>query len=122
MIDRTDYQMNFIPSCIWRASNVCVIVPNAPLLRFPFGARKFVRFRRLNASTRTSSRTAGPNARCLLAATSICQNSGPLTLFRAALPNGWLGSVGTTTVLRFSQLPIVRSPFGVSGSPVTFGR
>ena len=32
---------------------------------------------------------------------STCQNSGPRTLLRAALPNGWLGSVGMTTASRF---------------------
>ncbi len=53
---------------------------------------------------------------------STSHRSGPRTLLRSALPNGWLGSVGTVTVVRLNQLLMVRSLSGTSGSPFTFGR
>ena len=39
-----------------------VIVPNAPALRLPFGARKFVWLSRLNASSRNSNAAGPPSA------------------------------------------------------------
>jgi len=35
------------------------------------------------------------------------ENFGPLTVLRPALPNGWLGSVGTLTQVRSNQLLMV---------------
>ena len=43
---------------------------------------------------------------------SSCQNIGPRTVLRAALPNGWLGSVGTVTQVLLNQLVIVCAPPG----------
>ena len=84
-----------------------MIVPNAPELRLPFGARKFVRLSRLNASSRNSN-CAGPPSANLFDAREI-----ELPEVRAAhgvapaLPNGWLGSVGAATHDRLNQLVIV---------------
>jgi hypothetical protein len=39
--------------------------------------------------------------------------SGPRTLLRGEFPNGWLGSVGTVTVVRLNQLLMLRSASGV---------
>ena len=44
---------------------------------------------------------------CFDAARSNCQKFGPRTVLRSALPNGWLGSVGTTTQALLNQLLIV---------------
>ena len=74
-----------------------VIVPNPPELLFPFGAWKFVRLNRLNASSLISTFELDPTDTCLLSARSTCQNDGPRTKLRGAFPNGWLASVGTTT-------------------------
>ena len=43
------------------------MVPNAAALRLPFGARKFVRLNKLNASKRNSNSTGPPSANRLLA-------------------------------------------------------
>ena len=57
------------------------------------------------------------SAKCLLIAKSICQNTGPRTLLRGALPNGCEMSVGTTTVSRLNQLLMVCCPSAGYGSP-----
>src|SRR5688572_29955713 len=98
------------------------MVPNAPALRLPFGARKLVLFRALNASMRICSCAGPPSGNVLDAARSSCQNFGPRTEFLAALPNGWLGSVGATTQALLNQLAMVRSAPAAIGSQVTFGR
>src|SRR5215470_19730121 len=96
-----------------------MIVPNAPELRLPFGACKFVRLRTLNASRRTSSLARLPSASCLVSDASSCQNQGARTLFLGALPNGWLGSVGATThdALKYAVVDVP----SVVGSQSTFG-
>src|SRR5262245_49119751 len=99
------------------------MVPNAAELRLPLGARKFVWLNRLNASRRNSRLPAGHGiAKRLLATKSTCQNIGARTLLRGELPNGWLGSVGATTVAGFRYRCGVRSFSGISGSPIRFGR
>src|SRR5207247_8431051 len=115
----------FAPSGTVRGSEVRVIVPNAAELRLPFGAAKFARSNRLNASTRTSSRAAvgdAPNGIDLLAAASTCQKPGPRTVLRPALPNGWLESVGIATQSLLNQFAIDCVPDAAYGSHVTFGR
>ena len=97
-------------------------MPNAAALRLPFGARKFVWFSRLNASMRNSNCAGPPSGTRLEATRSSCQNFGPRTELRSALPNGWLGSVGTATQARLNQLLMVRSSPVAIGSQVTFGR
>src|SRR5215470_17271393 len=118
--ERTYYQLTFTPSWSCRASYVPRIVPNAAELRLPLGAWKFVRFRTLNASSRSSTFAALPNAICLVSEASSCQNQGARTLLRAALPNGWLGSVGATTQLELKYAVIVQ--LSLVGSQTTFGR
>src|SRR2546428_14043331 len=98
------------------------MVPNAPELRLPFGAVKFARSNRLNASIRTSTLARSPSETILLAARSTCQNFGPRTLLRGALPNGWLGSVGMTTQSLLNQFVIDCWPAGAYGTPGRFGR
>src|SRR6476469_7330629 len=98
------------------------MVPNAPELRLPFGGAKLSRLNRLNASTRNSSLTSLARAICLVAARSKLQKFGPRTLLRGALPNGWLGSVGTTTQSLLNQLEIDCWPAAGYGSHATFGR
>ena len=63
-----------------------------------------------------------PSAKCLLIAKSICQNTGPRTLLRGALPNGCEMSVGITTASRLNQFVMVCCPFAGYGSPARFGR
>src|SRR2546428_12492093 len=98
------------------------MVPNAPELRLPLGAVKFARSKRLNASTRTSTLIRSPSDTILLAARSTCQNFGPRTLLRGALPNGWLGSVGMTTQSLLNQFVIDCWSAGAYGSHVRVGR
>ena len=90
-----------------------VIVPNAAALRLPLGARKLVRFSRLKNSARNSTAPDGHGIGMRRdSARSTCQYAGPRTLFRSAFPNGWLGSVGITTLLRLNQFWTVRSDSG----------
>src|SRR5688572_5670216 len=106
-----------------RGSYVLVIVPYATALRLPLGARKFTRLSKLKNSPRNSKLPLRHGMEKRFDATrSMVHSSGPRTLLRGALPKGWLGSVGSVTVVRLSQLLIVRSPSGTSGSPLTFGR
>src|SRR6187200_1281774 len=98
------------------------MVPKAPALRLPLGARKFVRLSRLNASKRNSKRAGPPSAKRFDSAVSSCQNFGPLTVLRPALPKGWLGSVGTLTQSRLNQFVIVWALPCAYGSQLTFGR
>ena len=83
------------------------MVPNAPELRLPLGPRKLARFSRLKASSRNSNCAGPPTAKRLESAVSSCQNIGPRTVFRFALPNGWLGSVGALTHDLSNQLLMV---------------
>src|SRR6266436_1421444 len=98
------------------------MVPNAPELRLPFGARKFVWLNRLNASRRNSKAAGPPSGNRFDIARSICQNFGPRTVLRPALPNGWLGSAGAATHALLNQLLIVRSAPDAIGSHVTLAR
>jgi hypothetical protein len=98
------------------------MVPKPAWLRLPFGARKFVLFSTLNASMRSSNCAGPPSGTRLEATRSSDQYFGPLTELRSALPNGWLGSVGTATQARLNQLLMVRSSPVAIGSQVTFGR
>ena len=55
---RRRYQYSFTPNCICRGEFACdVICPKLALLKFCSGAPQIVRLKRLNASTRTSSRS-----------------------------------------------------------------
>src|SRR5206468_12851930 len=116
------YQSNLTPNCTCRGSYVPVIVPKVALLRLAAGARKFTRSNRLNASTRNWSFVRPPSATFLLAARSNCVKFGPRTLLRGALPNGWLGSVGSDTHAALNQLVIDCEPAGAYGSQVTVVR
>src|SRR5262245_57549776 len=98
------------------------MVPKPPELRLPLGGAKLARSNRLNASTRSSRRAVPAIGTCFTAAKSNDQNFGPRTVFRAALPNGWLGSVGTTTHALLNQFVIDCSAAGAYGSQATFGR
>jgi len=99
---------------------VDVIVPNPPELLFPFGARKFVRLNRLNASSRISTLELDPTDTCLLSARSTCQNDGPRTELRGAFPQGLLGPVGMTTQEALKYAVMVG--LALAGSHVMFGR
>src|SRR5687767_6328227 len=114
--------VTFAASWSWRASNVWVIVPKAAWLRLPFGARKFTRLSRLNASTRNWTRVSEPtgSGNSFAATASSCQNHGPRAALRGAFPNGLLGSVGAVTLsrLRYSVTES-RLPYGL---PFRFAR
>ena len=111
-----------MPSCIWRASYVDVMVPKLPALRLLAGGPKLTRLNRLNASMRSSMCALFGSATFLIAARSNWRKFGPRTLLRGALPNGWLGSVGRVTHAVLNQLVIDCWPLGAYGSQVMFGR
>src|SRR3990170_7010836 len=98
------------------------MVPKALALRLPFGARKFVLLSRLNASNRNSNRAGPPSAKRFEIAVSSCQNRGPATVLRPALPNGLLRSAGAVTQERSNQLVIVCASPWAYGSQLTFAR
>src|SRR5262245_39958682 len=98
------------------------MAPNVAALRLPLGARKLVWLSRLKASRRNSNCAVPARAKRFEAARSNCQKFGPRTRLRAALPNGWLGSVGIDTHAALNQLPNPRLSDAVSGSHVTLGR
>ena len=102
-------------------------MPNAPALRLPFGARKFVRLSRLNASSRNSNlRRAAERERLRQRRSRAARTSARARCCAPALPNGWLGSVGTLTQSRLNQLVIVCAlpcAYGIAGhvGPVVVG-
>src|SRR5207248_1210599 len=116
------YQSTLSPSCTWRGSYADVIVPNVAALRLLAGGAKLTRLNRLNASTRNCNFARPAIAMFLVAAASNWRKFGPRTLFRGALPNGWLGSVGRVTHAVLNQFVIDCAPSGAEGSQVTFGR
>src|SRR5258708_9096558 len=82
------------------------MVPKLPWVHAPvvalndphteLGARKLVWFSTLKTSARNCRRACSQGSeKFFTAARSSCQNGALRTMFRPALPNGWLGSVGT---------------------------
>ena len=79
-----------------------MIVPKLAFDRLAFGVLKFVRLNRLNASKRNSSaRVVAAEAEALVQAEIELPERGPRTTLRGALPNGWVRSVGISTVAGF---------------------